>query len=562
MPVSFDEEKQDKKLDEFKKREEEDVAQIVASRYGLEYVDLAPVPINMDALRVIPEQDARTANLAPFSLIGKRVKVAVVSPVADKTRDALDAIGRRGYEVTVAVASQFSLEKVWTRYADLSFTTETKAGALDISSEDIKTFIGEIKSVEDVRAQITEILKLKKGFRISKILEIVLSGALATKASDIHIEPEETYTRLRYRLDGVLTDIMMFDLETFGLLLSRIKLLSGLKLNVKSEAQDGRFSVKLGEGEDQTEIEIRTSILPGAYNESIVLRILNPKSIQVPLEELGIPEKLLGIILKEIDKPNGMILTTGPTGSGKTTTLYAFLRKIHTPDIKIITIEDPIEYHLPGITQTQVNTEKNYTFALGLRSALRQDPDIIMVGEIRDSETATTAINSALTGHLVFSTLHTNNAAGAFPRLIDLGVNPRVISSAITIALAQRLVRKLCPVCKKQETIQGEDKKTIDGVLGSIVDRTLVPAKSDTYWKPVGCDKCNHTGYQGRIGIYEGILMTDEINKAVEYSTSEQEIAKVAKPQGVLTMLEDGIIKVVTGVTALEELQRVISLEE
>ncbi|MDE2116823.1 MAG: type II/IV secretion system protein, partial [Patescibacteria group bacterium] len=326
--------------------------------------------------------------------------------------------------------------------------------------------------------------------------------------------------------------------------------------------QDGRFSVKLGEGEDQTEIEIRTSILPGAYNESIVLRILNPKSIQVPLEELGIPEKLLGIILKEIDKPNGMILTTGPTGSGKTTTLYAFLRKIHTPDIKIITIEDPIEYHLPGITQTQVNTEKNYTFALGLRSALRQDPDIIMVGEIRDSETATTAINSALTGHLVFSTLHTNNAAGAFPRLIDLGVNPRVISSAITIALAQRLVRKLCPVCKKQETIQGEDKKTIDGVLGSIVDRTLVPAKSDTYWKPVGCDKCNHTGYQGRIGIYEGILMTDEINKAVEYSTSEQEIAKVAKPQGVLTMLEDGIIKVVTGVTALEELQRVISLEE
>ncbi|MDE2116868.1 MAG: Flp pilus assembly complex ATPase component TadA, partial [Patescibacteria group bacterium] len=351
MPVSFDEEKQDKKLDEFKKREEEDVAQIVASRYGLEYVDLAPVPINMDALRVIPEQDARTANLAPFSLIGKRVKVAVVSPVADKTRDALDAIGRRGYEVTVAVASQFSLEKVWTRYADLSFTTETKAGALDISSEDIKTFIGEIKSVEDVRAQITEILKLKKGFRISKILEIVLSGALAVRASDVHIEPEENYVRLRYRLDGVLTDILNFDIETFGLLVSRIKLLSGLKLNIKKQSQDGRFSVRVGD----TDIEIRVSILPGAYNEGVVMRVLNPKSISVPLEELGIPEKLLGVLLKEIDKPNGMVLTTGPTGSGKTTTLYAFLRKVYNPGVKIITIEDPVEYHLPGITQTQVN---------------------------------------------------------------------------------------------------------------------------------------------------------------------------------------------------------------
>jgi len=558
MTVSFDEEKQAKKLEEFKKREEEDVAQIVATRHGLEYVDLAPVPINMDALRVIAEKDAREARMAPFSLIGKRIKIAVVSPVYEKTVQAVDSIVNKGYEVTLAVASPVSLEKVWGRYADLTFSTETKAGALDISSEDIKAFIGAIKTIEDVRKQITDILKLKKGFRISKILEIVLSGALATKASDVHIEPEEAYVRLRYRLDGVLTDILSFDLETFGLLLSRIKLLSGLKLNIKTEAQDGRFSVKIGDDE----IEIRTSMLPGAYNESVVLRILNPKSIQVPLEELGIPKKLLGILLKEIDKPNGMILTTGPTGSGKTTTLYAFLRKIHTPDIKIITIEDPIEYHLEGITQTQVNAEKDYTFALGLRSALRQDPDVIMVGEIRDSETATTAINAALTGHLVFSTLHTNNAAGAFPRLIDLGVNPRVISSAVSIALAQRLVRKLCPYCKKEETIADTDKKAIDTIVAGIVDKSEIPTKTDTYFKAVGCDKCNNTGYKGRVGIYEGILITDEINKAIEYSTSEQEIAKIAKPQAILTMLEDGIIKVLTGITSLDELQRVISIED
>ena len=558
MPISFDEEKQDKKLDEFKKRQEEDIAQIVASRHGLEYVDLAPVPINMDALRLITEAEARNAKIAPFSLIGKRAKVAVISPVNEKTLQAIDNIQAKGIEVVTTVASPASLEKVWSRYADLSFSTETKAGALDISSEDIKTFIGQIHTIEDVKASIGDILKLKKGFRISKILEIVLSGALATKASDIHIEPEEEYVRLRYRLDGVLTDILSFDLETFNLLLSRIKLLSGLKLNVKSEAQDGRFSVKIGDDE----IEIRTSILPGAYNESIVLRILNPKSIQVPLEDLGIPKKLLEILLREIKRPNGMILTTGPTGSGKTTTLYAFLRKIHTPDIKIITIEDPIEYHLPGIVQTQVNTDKGYTFDLGLRSALRQDPDVIMIGEIRDSETAQTAVNSALTGHLVFSTLHTNSAAGSFPRLIDLGVNPRIISSAIVIALAQRLVRKLCPECKKEVPLSGRSKEIVDKVLGTIVDKNEIPPKRDSEWQPVGCQKCNGTGYKGRIGIYEGILITEEINKAIEYSTSEKEILKVSDAQGILSMLQDGIIKALSGTTAIEELERVISLEE
>ncbi|MDO8579679.1 MAG: GspE/PulE family protein [bacterium] len=558
MVISFDEEKQDKKLDEFKHREEEDIAQIVASREGLEYVDLTPVPVNMDALRIITEAEAREAKLAPFSLIGKRLKIAVISPANEKTKRAIDIITSKGYEITIAVASQMSLEKVWARYSDLSYSTETKAGALDISSEDIKTFISKIRTIEDVKKNIEEILKLKKGFRISKILEIVLSGGLATKASDIHIEPEEDYVRLRYRLDGVLTDIMTFDLETFNLLLSRVKLLSSLKLNIKSEAQDGRFSVKIGDDD----IEIRTSILPGAYNESVVLRLLNPKSIQVPLEELGIHQKLLGLIMREIAKPNGMVLTTGPTGSGKTTTLYAFLRKIHTPGVKIITIEDPIEYHLPGIVQTQVNTEKNYSFALGLRSALRQDPDIIMIGEIRDSETAQTAINSALTGHLVFSTLHTNSAAGSFPRLIDLGVNPRVISSAINMALAQRLVRKLCPTCKKEETLSGRDKERIEKIIASIIDKKEVPENRNSQWKPVGCAECNKTGYRGRIGIYEGILITEEINKAIEYSTSEKEIDKVAINQGILSMLQDGAIKILKGVTSFEELERVISIED
>jgi type IV pilus assembly protein PilB len=557
MSISFDEEKQDKKLDEFRKREGEDLAQITALRHGLEYVDLGPLPINMDALRSIPEAEAREAKIAPFSMVGKRIKVAVLSPSNEKTAAGLDAITGKGYEVTVTIASLASLEKVWSRYADLSFSTETKAGALDISSEDIRTFIGKIKTIDDVKSSMEEIIKLKKGFRISKILEIVLSGGLATKASDIHVEPEEGYVRLRYRLDGVLTDILNFDLETFSLLLSRIKLLSGLKLNVKTEAQDGRFSVRVGEDD----IEIRTSILPGAYNESIVLRLLNPKSIQVPLEELGIPEKLLTLLLREVARPNGMLLTTGPTGSGKTTTLYAFLRKLHKPDVKIITIEDPIEYHLPGIVQTQVNPDKNYTFALGLRSALRQDPDVIMVGEIRDEETAKIAVDSAETGHLVFSTIHTNSAAGAYPRLIDLEVNVKTMTSAINLVLAQRLVRKLCPVCKQETPLEGELKSTVDSIIAGIQDRTIIEGlQTKNIWLPKGCPECNNTGYKGRIGIYEAIETDAILEDAVEKNPSERDIKKATRAQNIPDMREDGIIKVLNGITSLDELGRVIDL--
>ena len=384
-----------------------------------------------------------------------------------------------------------------------------------------------------------------------------MAGALVTEASDIHIEPEEDYVRLRYRLDGVLMDILNFNQIIYALLLSRIKLISGLKLNIKNEAQDGRFSVKTKDAD----IEIRTSVLPGAYNESIVLRILNPKTISVPMEELGIEPKLLNILSREIKKPNGMILTTGPTGSGKTTTLYAFLKKIHSPDIKIITIEDPIEYHLPGIVQTQVNSEKKYTFLSGLRSALRQDPDIIMIGEIRDGETAEIAINSALTGHLVFSTLHTNTAAGAFPRLMDLNINPKVISSAINITIAQRLIRKLCSQCKKERPIEETEKKIFDKILESVSDKSyLENLQRNVVWQPVGCDKCNKTGYKGRVGIFEAILIDESVENIIQENPSEREIKKATAHQGMLDMKQDGVIKILNGLTSLSELQRVIDL--
>ncbi|MEK7176069.1 MAG: GspE/PulE family protein, partial [Patescibacteria group bacterium] len=556
--VVFDEERQDERVRTLHKKEEEALAAELALRHGVPYLDLSVHPINIDALRVIPEAGAREAGLAVFNATDKKIDVAVLSPQNEKTLSAIEDLKRRGFQTEIFMVSHQSLETVWERYKDLSYSFETKSGALDISNEEILKITKSVSSLSDIKKLIEGVLSLKRAYRISRILEIILAGAITLKASDIHLEPEESDVRLRYRLDGVLTDILHFDTETYGLLLSRIKLISELKLNVVEKAQDGRFSIKL----ESVEIEVRTSLLPGPYGESVVLRVLNPEAISVELEELGIHPKLLAIMQKEIRKPNGMILTTGPTGSGKTTTLYAFLKKIYTPEIKVITIENPIEYHIEGIVQTQAEAEKGYTFAEGLRSALRQDPDVIMVGEIRDEETAGVAVNAALTGHLVLSTLHTNNAAGSFPRLLDLGVNPKVMSSAVNISIAQRLVRKLCESCRKEIVLEGKDKELVESILSGIVDKSyLEGVQKDKVWGAAGCPKCNNLGFKGRIGVFEAILVDNEIEKAVITNPSERDIREAAKGQRLLTLEQDGILKVLTGITTLEELGRVVNIE-
>ncbi|OGI62112.1 hypothetical protein A2643_00275 [Candidatus Nomurabacteria bacterium RIFCSPHIGHO2_01_FULL_39_220] len=438
----------------------------------------------------------------------------------------------------------------------------SKIGGLDISPEVLRDTAKNIEYIQDIEKLVAEVLEGNKIHKISRLLEVILAGAIAIMASDIHIEPEKNRGRLRLRLDGVLQDINFFGPDIYRLINSRVKLLSGMKLTSKT-AQDGRFSIM----EDKEEISIRTSLIPGAYGESIVMRILDPKSIQVKIEELGIESYLFSVIEQEIAKPNGMILITGPTGSGKTTTLYAFLRKIYSPEIKIITIEDPIEYHLPGITQTQTNDEKGYTFAEGLRSALRQDPDVVMVGEIRDSETAEIAVQSALTGHIVFSTLHTNNAAGVIPRLIDLGVNPKILVSALSLSIAQRLVRKLCEFCKKENEPTEEENKTIKLVLDSIrqegknfANYKINPDAPIKLFSPVGCEKCNKIGYKGRVGIFEAIKTNEAIEKIIPENPSEHEIKKVASNQGILSMRQDGIVKILNGITSLAEVQSVVDL--
>jgi type II secretory ATPase GspE/PulE/Tfp pilus assembly ATPase PilB-like protein len=558
--VVFADAEQQKRVDFLKRREEEELAQMLSHKYGVEYIDLSLVAVNSDALRLIPEATAREAEMAAFGAVGKRVSVAVRAPENPKVKQEVERLTEAGYSVVQFMASQESLKRAFERYEDLSYATESKAGVFTLSNTELEEILERVKGLTDIGALIDEAVKsMKHTYRITRILEIILAGAMSTGASDIHFEPEESVVRLRYRLDGVLVDVLTFDFDTYRLALSRLKLLSGLKLNITADAQDGRFSIKI-KGD---EIEIRSSILPGNYAETIVLRILNPKSIAVPLEELGIEPKLLARIEREVVKPNGMILTTGPTGSGKTTTLYAFMRRVNSPGTKIITIEDPVEYHLNGIVQTQVD-KKNYSFAAGLRSALRQDPDIIMVGEIRDDEVAEVAINAALTGHLVFSTLHTNNAAGSFPRLIDLGVSEKVISSAVSVAMAQRLVRKLCTACKQVRTASAEEQKTLDYYVNNLVDKSLVPQNRSTISvaNEQGCPECRGRGYKGRIGIHEAIFMDSAIEEILRSKPSEREVAQAARPQGVPTMQEAGILKVLRGITSLEELRRVVDLHQ
>ncbi len=556
--VQFDEDKQNLRVLNLRRQEEEELAKTLSVKYGVPYLDLTITPINIDSLRAITEPEAREAQLAVFNDVDKVLSVGVLAPQNTKTIEALNNLKEKGYTLKEFMVSHASLNKVWEKYKDMSYSFETKSGALDISNDQITEFLAKVHTITDVQNLISEVLKMKKSYRVSRIMEIIFAGAIAVNASDVHLEPEETFVRLRYRLDGMLTEILEFDLETYKLLLSRIKLISNLKLNMYG-AQDGRFSIKISD----SEIQIRTSLLPGAYSESIVLRLLNPKSISVPLEDLGIHPRLLKIILHEMSKPSGMLLNTGPTGSGKTTALYAFLKKIHTPDIKIITIENPIEYHLPGIVQTQTDEKKQYGFAEGLRAAMRQDPDVIMIGEIRDEETAAIAVNSALTGHLVFSTLHTNTAAGTFPRLTELGVNPRTIPSALNMAMAQRLVRKLCIECRKQITLEGENKTMIDNVLKSINDQTYLEGIDTNYvWEAVGCEKCHNIGYKGRMGVYEAIKMDEIIENVVRNNPSEREIQKAAIPQNILNLKQDGILKVLQGITDIEELGRVVNLDE
>ncbi|MBA7599009.1 Type II secretion system protein E [subsurface metagenome] len=392
--------------------------------------------------------------------------------------------------------------------------------------------------------ELKEKIKKSLGKKTTELLTAILGGTISLEASDLHIEPGAKEAKTRIRIDGILQDVMTIDRKLYEALLSRIKLLAGIKLNITNRPQDGRFSIL---SPNNLAIEIRVSTLPAEKGESIVLRILNPKTL-IELESLGLRKDLLAVFKKEIKKPNGMIVVTGPTGSGKTTTLYAFLKKIQRPEIKIITIEDPIEYRLKGVSQTQV--KKGYDFASGLKSVMRQDPDVILVGEVRDLETVKTALQAALTGHLVLTTLHTNDAAGTVARLISLGAKPSNIGPAVNLAVAQRLIRKVCQKCSKLRKPNAQELKTIKKEVKKLPKNIKIPQIK-------GCKYCNFTGYKGRIGIFEAFLVDEEMEKFILTSPSIAALRKMAIKRGMVPLKQDGLMKVLEGLTTLEEVERV-----
>lgn len=534
-------------------------AQDLASQLGYEYLNLKLITPQISALKLLREKEAREAFCAPFILKGKTLYLACRHPYLEATRTIIEKLKNQGYELKIFIVSLNSLNSLWKNYSWVEKGQKKEiTGKIDIDQQRLTQIMEKIKNIKLLQKEIEEF----QSPYISQVLEIILAGGLVTEASDIHIEAEEERVRLRYRLDGELVDIASLSFNYYRSLLSRIKLLSGMKINVRSAPQDGRFSIKIA---DLT-IEIRSSVIPGAYGENVVLRILNPKTIRLDLKDLGFRDDDLAIIEEQLKRPNGIILNTGPTGSGKTTTLYAFLRKIYQPEIKIITIEDPIEYHLEGITQTQVNPVRNYTFATGLRSILRQDPDVILVGEIRDEETAEIAMHAALTGHLVFSTLHTNDAAGTIPRLLDMGIQPAILAPALNLAIAQRLVRKLCQFCRQPRHLSQEEVEKIRRWLVSLPPRVKKPTffeekKIEIYEAGKGCEKCNFTGYKGRIAIAELLVVDEEMQELInqpERLPTVIQIKNLAKKKGMTTMQDDALLKILAGITDFKEAEAVL----
>jgi len=561
--LKFDDQQINTDLKDLREKEEEELVQIAAKRKEMAYVDLRDTIISTDALALVDEEDARESRVAGFKLTGQELFLGVASPENTQTRALVRGLTDAGYNISQYLVSMRSLKKAWGRYNDLKLTSASSRSFVDISDAALQDISEKVSIIDDVKALFAEITDSEDSQKTSRLMEVVMGGAISLGVSDVHIEPQNEHTRLRYRLDGILEDAATIDHKTYRSLANRVKILAGMKLNVVNNAQDGRFTIEYHD----TEIEIRVSNTPGPYGEGIVMRILDPSNINVGLDDLGIEPVLLARLKEEVAKPNGLVLNTGPTGSGKTTTLYSLIKYIYTPEIKVLTIENPIEYHLDGIHQTQTDHSKDYDFAAGLRAAMRQDPDVILVGEIRDHETALAAMQAAQTGHLVLSTLHTNSAAGALPRLLDLKINYATLAQSISVAVAQRLVRKLTDAKRKVRPTKDQER-ILRGVLrhaemnGKDLSRFDVSSDMDMWiYEPVPSEK-SASGYKGRIGIFEAIFANDAIKDLLANKPTDRQVKKLAQDQNILTLSEDAVVKILHGVTSYNEAMRVIDISE
>ena len=536
------------KIRQYQKEAQEREAKFLAKKHHLEYLDLSIYPIDPEALKLLERETVKEYKILPIYHTPRKLYFAIVDPKIKEIQKIIKDFENKGYQIKVFVVSQWAFNEVLKKHQIGKKERKVLTKKIEIEKEIFKEYQKKIKSFDEIK-QIADDLLAKKE-ETSKILELILAAGVTLGASDIHFEPKKDFLLLRYRIDGLLYEVLHLPLEIWKTILLKLKVLSGLKINVTNRAQDGRFSIVL----ESRNIEVRTSSVPSQYGEMVVLRILDPRMILVGLENLGLEEEDLSLLKKTIKKPNGLILNTGPTGSGKTTTFYAILNFLKSPTKKIITVEDPIEYRLEGIDQTQVNPSSGYTFASALRSLVRHDPDIILVGEIRDKETAEIAIQASLTGHLVLSTLHTNDACGAIPRLIDLGVMPKTIASSLNLVIAQRLVRRVCQKCSQEVTPTKDKLEKIKKVLG---EKEFKKLKEIKIKKPKGCKECRFLGYKGRIGIFELILIDKDFQLQIEKDPSYLRVLDLFKKKNLKSLKKDGILKVLKGITTLEEVERV-----
>lgn len=524
--------------------------QRLAQSLGIPYLDLQHFPISQEALRQVPQDIAEAKQVVCFFATPDEVRVGAVDPSDPMVNEVLAAIEERNHaKGMVYVISSASLKHVLELYSRLPVV---KSITKDISITE--------EALAAIQSDVTDFSSFQKLLNEQSTTDTVvaiLGAAFKLDASDVHIENEADKLAVRFRLDGVLHDAATLPKTAAKQLISRLKLTSSLKINITESPQDGRFTIKLS----QYDVDVRVSTIPTLYGESVVMRLLRQTGQHITLDQLGIRGQALSVLKTEISRPNGMIIVTGPTGSGKSTTLYAVLTLLNKPGVKIITLEDPVEYRIEGVNQSQIDHTKDYTFAKGLRSILRQDPDVVMVGEIRDQETGDTAVQAALTGHLLLSTIHTNSAAGAIPRFLAMGVKPFLLAPALNCVIGQRLVRKVCEQCRQKTTLTDyspEWQQKITTIIASLPEAERAKYPQPTFYKAVGCAACNMVGYKGRVSICEIFSVSDTIEKLLGAGTvAEVDIAAAARAEGMIFMVEDGILKALDGITTPEEVFRV-----
>jgi len=518
---------------------EEDISRALALQFDMEFVDLEITAVRPEVLEMMPEAMMKEYQIVPLEYKDGRLKVAITDPLDLESVDAMRF--RLNMDVDCVLASREKVQAIIKGYTENAESETVDTMLQEFTSTDVD-FVDRGEKGAALNAESAPIIRL---------VQLMITEAVRMRASDIHIEPLANRIRVRYRIDGVCVERDAPPKRLQGSITTRVKLMSGMQIEEKRIPQDGRIRMKL----DGADLDFRVSTLPAYHGESIVLRILRRESINVGLEGLGFLPDDFETFQKLIERPNGIVLVTGPTGSGKTTTLYSALNKLNTPDRKIITAEDPVEYHISGINQVQVNETIELTFQRILRAMLRQAPNVILVGEIRDIETAEMAIQAALTGHLVFSTLHTNDSPSAITRLIDMGVKPFLVASSVQAVLAQRLVRILCPECREKD--EHVDVATLRAM--GVTEEQLTKA---SFFRPVGCPKCHNMGFKGRLGIFEVMVMNTELRELTFKHRPLGEIRQAARLLGMRSLLEDGLIKVMRGTTTLEEVLGMAAKEE